>query len=201
MKINRTFRGFLNVYVLPLPFRMEKSTYKYAKNYCEENVWQLCVHPDIESQENVVLIISNTSRNCPFWFHNPVENENPVCWDYHVVLLARKQEKWWIYDFDSTLEFPCSLDSYLRQTFGKERLSPETAPLFKGLPAKDFASNFFSDRAHMKDAIGNWIFSPPSWPEIEHGHDKRLEIAEIMDFSDSSQYEIIQLDELKGRYL
>lgn len=200
-KIKSTFEQFLGDIVLALPFMREKSTYKYTKNYCEENVWQLCVHPDISSPDNIVLVISNASQNCPFWFQNPIENENPVWWDYHVVLMGRKQEKWWIYDFDSILEFPCSLDFYLNQTFGKENLTPETAPLFKCIPASDFANSFFSDRNHMKDARDNWIFNPPSWPKIEHGHAKKLEIAEIMDFSPSSQYEIISLDKFKTSYL
>jgi protein N-terminal glutamine amidohydrolase len=181
---------------------MEKQTVKYTKNYCEENVWHLCRHPEIKSLENKVLIISNESKNCPFWNHNSTDNRSPVWWDYHVVLLVLEQGNWMVYDFDSTLGFPVDLGTYLQQTFGEiTSLNAENRPFFKIFSGYIFTDTFYSDRSHMKDGEGNWIFMPPSWPIVEHGNTQKLEMDEIMNFSPSSAQKITSIDELKAAYL
>lgn len=180
---------------------MEKTNYKYTKNYCEENIWQLCKHPDLQTLDKKVLVISNVGKNCPLWAHHPLPERNPVWWDYHVVLIARENGRWWVYDFDSTLDFPSDLATYFNQTFQSGNLPEATAPLFKCFTASHFTDCFFSDRGHMQDAAGNWIFTPPPWPNIEHALGNKLEMKEILDFSESSQHEILLQDELKTSYL
>ncbi|MEX2513195.1 MAG: hypothetical protein WD398_09835 [Cyclobacteriaceae bacterium] len=180
---------------------MGKQIFKYTKNYCEENIWHLCQHPDLEALDKKVLIISNETKNCPFWQQKSTADLGPVWWDYHVVLLALDSGIWSIYDFDSCLEFPISLVTYLHQTFLLEIFRQEHLPFFKCLPATTYINSFSSDRSHMKDTEGNWIFTPPSWPIIEHGQSHKLEMEEMMDFSLASSQNIIHLDELKATYL
>ena len=181
---------------------MEKQKVKYTKNYCEENIWHLCQHLEIKSLDKRVLIISNESKNCPFWNHHSTENRTPIWWDYHVVLLVLDQGNWVVYDLDSTLGFPVDLGKYLHQTFGEiASLKPENRPFFKTFSGNTFMETFYSDRSHMKDGDGNWIFTPPSWPIVEQGNTHKLEMEEIMNFSDSSFQKIISIEELKAAYL
>ncbi len=181
---------------------MDKQTVKYTKNYCEENIWHLCQHPEIKFLDNKVLIISNESKNCPFWNQQSTQNTGPVWWDYHVVLLVLEKGNWVVYDFDSTLGFPVELGNYLHQTFRQlSDPNPEIRPFFKSFSGDLFKDTFYSDRKHMKDGEGNWIFLPPSWPIVEHGFSEKLEMEEIMDFRHSSSQQILTLNELKHAFL
>ncbi|MDN3690081.1 hypothetical protein [Cyclobacterium jeungdonense] len=180
---------------------MAERLYNYTKNYCEENIWHLCQHPDLKSLKKKVLIISNETRNCSFWHQKSMLETDPVCWDYHVVLLVFDQGMWSIYDLDSSLELPVPLDSYLNLTFGPANENSENAPYFKSFSSAFFTNAFSSDRSHMKDEAGNWIFSPPSWPKIEQEHSLGLFMKEITDFSLSSPQKIISMEELKTTFL
>lgn len=179
---------------------MAKQVYKYTKNYCEENIWHLCQHPDLKALEKKVLIISNESKHCSFWHQKSMPETGPVCWDYHVVLLALDQNIWSIYDFDSSLEFPISLKTYLSLTFGSDVLNSKNQPFFKLFPATIFSNTFSSDRSHMRDASGNWIFTPPAWPKIEQEHAPGLTMKEITDFSQSSPQNVIGMEELNATF-
>ncbi len=49
-------------------------------------------------------------------FHDGVEE--PVCWDYHVVLVGVDASgSWAVWDLDTTLPFPCPLHTYLAAAF------------------------------------------------------------------------------------
>lgn len=180
---------------------MAAPTYNYTKNYCEENMWHLCRHPDLEPLEKKVLIISNETGNCSFWHQKSMPETGPVCWDYHVVLLVFDQGMWFVYDLDTSLELPVPLDSYLNLTFGPDSEHLENAPYFKSFSSSFFTHAFSSDRSHMKDEAGNWIFSPPPWPKIEQGHSPTLSMREITDFSPSSPQKINSIKELKATFL
>jgi hypothetical protein len=171
---------------------MEINSFKYTENYCEENIWQLCQHPDLKEYTKKVLFISNQSKNCAFHFQKSAIGNAPVCWDYHVILLASKNNRQLIYDFDSTLSLPTELQNYIDSTF--ESPADGNHPEFKSIESDDYVSGFNSDREHMKDAGGNWIFEPPLWPIIET--DNELPLQELMDFSGTSKQTIFNLAEL-----
>ncbi|WP_373520066.1 hypothetical protein [Aquiflexum sp.] len=174
---------------------MEIRSYRHTKNYCEENIWHLCQHPDLADFSKKVLFVSNTDKNCAFYFQKDSVADAAVWWDYHVILLASKGNVGLIYDLDSSLNQPTPFRDYLILTFkdldGKNESS---LPKFKAIDSVIYLSGFSSDRAHMKDAIGNWIFEPPDWPQI--GDNMDLPIKELMDFSESSKQPILNMKEL-----
>lgn len=171
---------------------MKLETFKYTANFCEENIWHLCQNPDLAAFIKTVLIISNGSRNCPLWHQKSAEGQEPVRWDYHVVLLASSPETSLIYDFDSTLDLPIPLHEYLVQTFQSEY--EDEQPVFKAIDSHDFVHLFYSDRSHMKDGEGDWKFTPPSWPLIQNKEE--LPLPDLLDFSANSNQKIYTLEEV-----
>ena len=180
---------------------MGKETFKYVANYCEENIWQLCRHPELAETDTQVLIISNQAGNCSFWQQQSQPESGPVCWDYHVVLLAFANGEWVVYDFDSKLDFPVSLGKYLEYTFKPEQMAANNAPFFKVFRGAYFTRTFSSDRSHMKDAAGNWIFQPPGWDAIESDQSPCLYMNQIRDFSPTNPHRLLSLDELKAAFV
>lgn len=181
--------------VLLLRQPMKIKTFKYSENFCEENIWHLCQNPELDGFTKKVLIISNSSRNCSFRFQKSPNGDEVVWWDYHVVLLASNHESQLIYDFDSTLEFPSSLKSYLEATFPTDHSQEsKDLPGFKAITSGDFIHSFISDRGHMKDDHGNWISTPPKWPAI--GKSGGLPLPELLDFTNSSKERIFSFEEI-----
>lgn len=166
----------------------------YTANYCEENIWLLCQHPELEDAWKRVLFISSLSRNSPLHYQKSAQGDAPVWWDYHVMLLTSTGTKHYIYDFDSTLPFPSDAAHFLRSTFQHLTvMKPDDQPLFKIIEADDYISDFHSDRSHMKDQQGNWIFEPPTWPLIAKGS---MSLESLMDFSDGGSQPVYTLDEV-----
>jgi hypothetical protein len=157
-------------------------------NYCEENIWHLCQHADLLRVKKRVLFVSSLSRNTPLQFQkSALSEEQPVWWDYHVILWTSGIGKDFIYDFDSTLPFPCEANQYLTETFQEvSTMKSEDCPLFKIINANDYISGFHSDRSHMKDKDGQWVFPPPTWDVIQSSG--LLSLCQLMDFSQPQEY-------------
>lgn len=180
-----------------LLLKMKIETFEYTENYCEENIWHLCQHPDLTDFTKKVLIVSNKSKNCPFLHQKSSIDQQAVWWDYHVILLASKSGINLVYDFDSTLALPSSLSDYLGLTFDeKTNWKASDFPTFKWIDAVVYTQTFFSDRSHMKDSEGNWIFSPPHWPHIESA--EKLALSTLLDFTETSQQRIYSLEEMEN---
>jgi hypothetical protein len=79
----------------------------YTKYYCEENIYRLCRL----LQDSYVVFISNPAQKVVFW-KQKLAPEDYVVWDYHVILLKKSL----VYDFDTTLNFPCSISDYCSQS-------------------------------------------------------------------------------------
>ncbi|MFN3999101.1 hypothetical protein [Algoriphagus sp.] len=174
---------------------MEIKEFKYSANFCEENIWHLCQNPALESFSKKVLIVSNSSKYCPFRFQKSINNYEIVWWNYHVILLASNEHLSLIYDFDSTLPVPLSGMEYMQKTFEKhENWTAENMPCFKAIDSCDYLNSFVSDRNHMRDSSGNWLSEPPIWPEI--GNNGDLPLPALLDFSDLSEERIYALDEM-----
>jgi protein N-terminal glutamine amidohydrolase len=174
---------------------MKITSYQYTANFCEENIWHLCQNDELAAFEKTVLIISNKQRNCPLWHQKSAVDLGPVRWDYHVVLLATRKSERLVYDFDSTLGLPTSLQDYLNQTFKPESPSWETdKPLFKAIDADKYINSFYSDRTHMLNSEGDWVFVPPHWPLIKSMGE--LPLPELLDFSFSSSHQIYSFEEI-----
>ncbi len=140
----------------------------YASQYCEENVWHLCRDAEPPAIEDAhALFVSNARRTCALWMQRAApERGAPVLWDYHVVLLGRR-EGWKVWDLDSQL--PCPLDAlaYLDQTFPHENaVRARFRPRFRLVPRPVFLETFASDRSHMRRLDGAWLAPPPPRPPI-----------------------------------
>jgi hypothetical protein len=143
----------------------------YRARFCEENVWHLCgVLPEASAQAYAVFI-SNAARQVAIWRQRSAESEDqPVVWDYHVVLLTRDDDNWQIFDADSRLAPPCAAREYLSASF---ILQPGAhahfCPIFRLVPARQYRDTLCSDRSHMLNADGSWQSPPPPWPCIGEG--------------------------------
>ncbi|XP_056335842.1 protein N-terminal glutamine amidohydrolase [Danio aesculapii] len=150
----------------------------YTSCYCEENVWKLC--ENIKNQrycpleEVYAVFISNERKKIPIWKQRSGRGDEPVIWDYHVILLhASKQGPSFIYDLDTILPFPCSLDVYSKEAFqSDEHLRPAFWRKLRVIPGNTYLKEFASDRSHMKDSDGNWRMPPPAYPCLETSESK-----------------------------
>jgi protein N-terminal glutamine amidohydrolase len=88
--------------------------------------------------------------------------------DYHVVLIfapaLTSTAK--VFDFDSVLEFPCSLDVYLRAAL-RPNSDWKLRTFLRLIPAEEFLNQFASDRSHMwNEKLQKYSSPPPSYPCI-----------------------------------
>ncbi|KAM9384289.1 protein N-terminal glutamine amidohydrolase [Pholidichthys leucotaenia] len=147
----------------------------YTSCYCEENVWKLCEYIRTEKtsplEQLFVVFISNQNRMVPLWKQKSGHGDQPVIWDYHVILLhAVPQADVLVYDLDSQLPFPCSLELYGTQALRSDRdIRPQFHRKFRVVPADCFLLNFASDRSHMRNPDGSWKMPPPPYPPIRTG--------------------------------
>lgn len=167
----------------------------YTPFYCEENVWHLTSHPHFAEQPNCkVVFISNHERQCWFWHQRNAPAQQPILWDYHVILLAADQ----IWDLDTTLPFPCDAQQYLDATFAHVgKVSPDTDPIFRLIDRDIFVSEFASDRSHMLDSLGHWMQPPPAWPVI-HTQRATNNLQKFIDMHDTTFGAIYNLPQLKA---
>jgi protein N-terminal glutamine amidohydrolase len=153
---------------------VDRSAFLYTPYYCEENIWHLC--QTVAAADKKVVFISNPRRQCFLWHQRACPEENvPICWDYHVVLLGRDEQGWKIWDLDTRLPLPMNACEYLYRTFvhvGKAH--PDWDPLFRLVDEKVFVMHFSSDRSHMLDVAGNWTQPPPPWECIGKGKPNNL---------------------------
>ncbi|GAA5815779.1 hypothetical protein MFLAVUS_009294 [Mucor flavus] len=125
----------------------------YTRCYCEENIYLLC--KEIKEKQNEVLehcsvvYISNQDRMVPLWKQKAGDGQQPVVWDYHVILYVEGSEAM-IYDYDTTLSFPASAKEYFIETFKPEyKLKKKFDRYFRFVEAKTYLEQFSSDRSHM----------------------------------------------------
>ena len=149
---------------------MNERKFRYQQYYCEENVWYLCKESLFTGLEKRVIFISNETKRCPLRYQRICKPpERPVWWDYHVILICRK-DSWMVWDLDTLLGLPISFYDYVKQTFGEPGIIPVSyAPRFRVIDADVFRSTFSSNRSHMRTPSGKWIAPPPVWPPIING--------------------------------
>ncbi|KAI9262028.1 N-terminal glutamine amidase-domain-containing protein [Sporodiniella umbellata] len=144
----------------------------YTKQYCEENIYMMCrmindEYPDEIYQFNVVFII-NPDKKIPIWKQKAGTGDDPVVWDYHVIMLYNEgNDDLSVYDFDTVLPFPCDAQEYIKESFKPQyRLRDEYERFFRVIPAHVYLENFSSDRSHMKRKDGTYIAKPPIYAPI-----------------------------------
>ncbi|VDK33329.1 unnamed protein product [Taenia asiatica] len=152
----------------------------YTSHYCEENVYKLVETMKLRnsSTEVYVVFISNQSKKVPLFFqksgHPP---EGLVVWDYHVIAIERLNlgRTFWVYDLDTTLEFPCEVSRYWSKAirpnsmFGQEferfAIANVNFRYFRVVDGSMYLRHFASDRSHMRSSDG-WLAPPPTYEVI-----------------------------------
>lgn len=141
--------------------------------YCEENIYRLSQHHPL----GYIVFISNDANAVPFYknknntqlLQHGEDSDGLVVWDYHVILVRDQL----VYDFDSSVAFPCPLDHYL-STVLKVQVTPffeaQYRRLYRIIKAADYRREFASDRSHMKvadgDGGGGYISPVPNFEAI-----------------------------------
>ncbi|XP_038246754.1 protein N-terminal glutamine amidohydrolase isoform X8 [Dermochelys coriacea] len=110
----------------------------------------------------------------PLWKQRSGCGDEPVVWDYHVILLhVSSGDQNFIYDLDTVLPFPCPFDTYTEEAFKSDDIIlPGFRRKIRLIRADLYLKTFASDRSHMKDANGHWQKPPPSYPCIETADSK-----------------------------
>jgi hypothetical protein len=110
--------------------------------YCEENVWRLAYRKlqdnnKVDSRlEYYVAFVSNPLQCAPMFQQKAEKNPSKPCyWDYHVILISYSEEDAsfvQVFDIDSHLPYPCSLEDYLANVFpGEVEWPMEYLPYFR----------------------------------------------------------------------
>ena len=140
----------------------------YVPYYCEENIWHLAQVDELAGCEREVVFVSNESRSVALWGQRAAAAaDEPVIWDYHVILSVDRDGARWIFDLDTLGSFPSRLDAYAERTF--RPVPARFRPSFRAVRAEVFFTRFRSDRRHMRDEGGVWRAPPPPWPPISEG--------------------------------
>ncbi|KAG9478682.1 protein N-terminal glutamine amidohydrolase isoform X1 [Eleutherodactylus coqui] len=145
----------------------------YTSCYCEENVWKLCEsirdRTPHHLEEFYAIFLSNENRMIPIWKQQCGKSEDPVIWDYHVILLHDCGDgQRFIYDLDTVLPFPCPCDTYIKEALRSDHnIHKDFRRKLRLIPADEYLRTFASDRSHMKDANNDWRKPPPSYPCIK----------------------------------
>ncbi len=103
----------------------------YTSCFCEENIYKLSEaaflldNSSTECQSFVIFISSKNTRT-PIWCQKSSETlEDPVCWDYHVILCVKGIDQnracfSLVFDHDSRLFYPTTLMEYITKSFKPE---------------------------------------------------------------------------------
>lgn len=133
--------------------------------WCEENIWHLAAHPAPGPGERLVLVITGAGGEVACWQQRAGPPDEPILWDYHVVLAAQGDGGWTLWDLDSRLGAPLPASDWLHGTFPcPERVRRPYRPRFAVFPATEWRTRLGSDRSHMRRADGGWQRPPPPWP-------------------------------------
>ncbi|MBH24317.1 MAG: hypothetical protein CMH57_07695 [Myxococcales bacterium] len=177
------------------------ASFRYTPYYCEENAWHLCQHERLRGLERRVVFVSNALRCCPLWFQRASPDlTEPVLWDYHVLVIAREQATWQVWDLDTRLPCPLALPSYVEATFGPPHVIPdEFHPRFRVVAPKPFIATFSSDRSHMLDEDGAWREPPPPWPPL-FAEARGMNLMRFVDMEDDFIGEVMDRGGLLERF-
>ncbi|RNF26668.1 DREV methyltransferase [Trypanosoma conorhini] len=151
--------------------RLKRDSVPYASHYCEENTYKLiealyCEHA-LPDDSVFAVFVSNKRKAVPVWMQRlgGAEGRDPVLWDYHVIALTLDTAgNWWVWDYDTLLQFPYPAKGYVSASFRPEmQISEAYRQRFRVVPGRTYLARFSSDRSHM---AASGIPSPP-WPIIQ----------------------------------
>ncbi|KAG1054228.1 hypothetical protein G6F43_003753 [Rhizopus delemar] len=143
-----------------------------------------------------VVFISNDERKVPIWTQKACVDDNPVVWDYHVILLFSNDSNLVVYDFDTILPFPCIAEEYVRKAFKPQLvLRKEYERYFRLIPAKNYLHGFASDRSHMKGPDGQYLSNPPNYDPIISKDQVTMNLDEYISMKDNPSIDKFEMQQ------
>ncbi len=166
---------------------LSKEKYPYTPRFCEENIWWLgkaLIEEGFSPESLTVLFLSNEQNQIPLFHQNQSQNNEPLFWDYHVVLLWHAASKSdWVFDFDSQLPFPVTANEYALYTFPDHQVLPRRFHiLIRAVPFAAYSQRFHSDRSHMLQSNGSAISPFPTTPAILNDSLDAIALWDYLDF-------------------
>lgn len=151
----------------------------YTPYFCEENIWKF-ISSFSEKDEIYAVFVSNKIKQTPIIKQKI--NEALVVWDYHVIAVRKSPNgSAFVYDFDTSLDFPCDFLTYVTESFGyfdfkslnfnnhaipKELMNKKYLPFFRVVEGRKYLMEFASDRSHMQEN-GKFVKPPPPYAPIQ----------------------------------
>ena len=112
-----------------------------------------------------MLLFTNPSESVLLCNQRAAPQGVATVWDYHLVLQAGIDEAVQIFDLDTHLDFPASLETYVQNTFPRQAALPEyNRAWVRVIPALSYLEHFWSDRSHMQGHLPHSAF--PDYPII-----------------------------------
>ena len=172
--------------MLQVMMHIKRGDTPYTAYFCEENIWWLAgtLIDNGQSPDMLhVLFFSNAHQSIVMLKQNAATPDQPIAWDYHVVLLVNEPDEAWILDPDSRLPFPTPADRYMAESFPQQTLlKPAYRTMVRVVPAASYCERFYSDRSHMRGQLPETRF--PDYPVIQPDWDARpLTLAQYRDFT------------------
>ncbi len=160
-----------------------RSSYTYTRLFCEENIWKLIrsLYTNQLAKPIDVLFILNQKQSIALFEQHLSTYNNPVIWDYHVVLTAQINNTIVVFDFDSQCDFPQNIKNYFALTFPQKiELHADFIPYIKSINAAYYLECFYSDRKHMQGLIEQHQY--PNYKTITpENNDLRLTLKQCRD--------------------
>lgn len=161
--------------------KFSRNDFIYTPLFCEENIWWLAkalIEKGFDGTSMLVLFFSNPASSILLLNQRATEPGRLTQWDYHVVLQADIDQQQWIFDFDSWVDFPDSIEHYLQHTFPLQTQLPEQyQSMIRVIPAASYLAHFYSDRSHMIGQLSESEF--PVYPIIQPRLQKdRIDLAD-----------------------
>ena len=145
---------------------MSETVPDYHPFYCEENIWRLNRRFLRRGARHEVVFITSLAGATPLFGMRAAPSVNePIFWDYHVILVERGEGETRIWDLDSVHGAPLLAIQWFELSMPNTQALPDPyRSLFRVVDGESFDANFSSDRSHMRDESGNYLKSPPPWP-------------------------------------
>lgn len=178
--------------------------YLYTSQFCEENIWHLAsslIQQDINKTDLTVVFISNIKQHVALFNQKTAPDNQPVIWDYHVILIQQNRHQHLVFDFDSKCDFPVTLEEYLLASLPTAvQIHPDYQAAFRLVKASDFLHQFYSDRSHMTGLIDKQSF--PDYTPVNQGIENTRPLAQYVNFSQplSASEKILNQDQLTRHF-
>ena len=171
--------------------KFKKTDCLYTPLFCEENIWHLIktlINKGINAKAIKVVFITNKHKRIAIFNQQSAEHNQPVIWDYHVILITNIEQSRYIFDFDTRQPFPDDIGNYFQNSF-PDNIHSDYISHFRIIPADLYLKKFSSDRNHMKNIIPECNF--PHYPVILSNENNAMYLTDLFDIDKKINHTVI----------